>query len=503
MSKKNKCFVSTEGRILDQSRWEPLLWAYGKIYGTTMREVYVRLIIKGEKKQAIRSELIKRGWKEDEADSIIDTAKAAQEAAVESMKLALDNTRRQLEEVEKKLSWAMAGTSQKRKHQRHGLCRRRDKLQARVINIEKRLEENQVRVCFGGRKLARAGNHPEASGYKDHTEWRARWDRKRSGVIYVKGDSEASHGNCCAKIILDPDGQDKLRLRIHDLSLKLGDGSEVALRDLSDGAEWVELLVEGFVYGRGEIEAVLQPYESASEEKARWYIVASTSPLQQAILTKPSRELRRRFARILGIDLNPDHVAWCVIDKEGNPLAWGKVSLDLTGSVNQKADSIGRAIAEVVRIAKRYDAVIVHEQLDFSRSRAQLRYECSKRLADLLSSFAYNKFFSTLASRCRREGLERVSVNPAWTSVLGQANYAGVYGVSVDQAAACVIYTSIDQEYLDALGALSAHKGLAVVEGDFYNMKAIDLDLAPIYHYTEDRVRAHVFICMLAAYLLW
>ena len=34
-------------------------------------------------------------------------------------------------------------------------------------------------------------------------------------------------------------------------------------------------------------------------------------------------------------------------------------------------------------------------------------------------------------------------------------------------------------------------------------MKAIDLDLAPIYHYTEDRVRAHVFICMLAAYLLW
>ena len=169
--------------------------------------------------------------------------------------------------------------SKKRKRQRHGLCRRRDKLQARVINIEKRLEENQVRVCFGGRKLARAGNHPEVSGYKDHTEWRARWDRKRSGVIYVKGDSEASHGNCCAKIILDPDGQDKLRLRIPDLSLKLGDGSEVALRDLSDGAEWVELLVEGFVYGRGEIKRALEPYESASEEKARWYVVASTSPL--------------------------------------------------------------------------------------------------------------------------------------------------------------------------------------------------------------------------------
>ena len=33
--------------------------------------------------------------------------------------------------------------------------------------------------------------------------------------------------------------------------------------------------------------------------------------------------------------------------------------------------------------------------------------------------------------------------------------------------------------------------------------KAIDLDLRPIHHYTETRVRAHVFICMLAAYLVW
>ena len=50
---------------------------------------------------------------------------------------------------------------------------------------------------------------------------------------------------------------------------------------------------------------------------------------------------------------------------------------------------------------------------------------------------------------------------------------------------------------------MSAYKGLAVVERDFRNMKAIDLDLRPIYHFTEDRVRAHVFVCMLAAYLLW
>jgi hypothetical protein len=41
------------------------------------------------------------------------------------------------------------------------------------------------------------------------------------------------------------------------------------------------------------------------------------------------------------------------------------------------------------------------------------------------------------------------------------------------------------------------------VERDFRSIKAIDVDLRPIHHWTETRVRAHVFICMLAAYLVW
>ena len=50
---------------------------------------------------------------------------------------------------------------------------------------------------------------------------------------------------------------------------------------------------------------------------------------------------------------------------------------------------------------------------------------------------------------------------------------------------------------------MAAYKDLAKVERDFRSIKAIDLDLRPIYHHLEDRVRAHVFICMLAGYLVW
>ncbi len=66
-----------------------------------------------------------------------------------------------------------------------------------------------------------------------------------------------------------------------------------------------------------------------------------------------------------------------------------------------------------------------------------------------------------------------------------------------------VIRTSVKPDRLDAAGVVGAYKDLAKVERDFRNIKAIDLDLRPIYHRLEDRVRAHVLICMLAAYIAW
>jgi hypothetical protein len=122
VSKPKKVFVSSEGKASDEGRWAFLLRAYGEVEGTTVREAYVRWLVKDEKKQALRSELIKRGWKEDEADSILDVAQAAQDAAVESTTLALDNARQRLREVDKKLAWAMASNSKRRCRQRHGLA---------------------------------------------------------------------------------------------------------------------------------------------------------------------------------------------------------------------------------------------------------------------------------------------------------------------------------------------------------------------------------------------
>jgi hypothetical protein len=66
-----------------------------------------------------------------------------------------------------------------------------------------------------------------------------------------------------------------------------------------------------------------------------------------------------------------------------------------------------------------------------------------------------------------------------------------------------IIRTPLPAAELDAPATVTAYKNLARVERDFRSLKADDLDLRPICHWLEDRVRGHVLICMLAAYLTW
>ncbi len=66
-----------------------------------------------------------------------------------------------------------------------------------------------------------------------------------------------------------------------------------------------------------------------------------------------------------------------------------------------------------------------------------------------------------------------------------------------------VIRTSVPASDLDTAEVVEAYKDLSKVEANFRSLKAIDLDLRPIHHHLENRVRAHVLLCMLAAYIVW
>lgn len=66
-----------------------------------------------------------------------------------------------------------------------------------------------------------------------------------------------------------------------------------------------------------------------------------------------------------------------------------------------------------------------------------------------------------------------------------------------------VVRTSVSSERLDAPAVVETYKRLSAVERDFRALKGDDLAVRPIFHWREDRVRAHLFLCFLAAYVHW
>jgi transposase len=66
-----------------------------------------------------------------------------------------------------------------------------------------------------------------------------------------------------------------------------------------------------------------------------------------------------------------------------------------------------------------------------------------------------------------------------------------------------VLRTSVDADTLPSAEVVRAYKGLEQVERAFGTLKGPELEIRPIHHRLEDRVRAHVFLCMLAYYLTW
>ena len=66
-----------------------------------------------------------------------------------------------------------------------------------------------------------------------------------------------------------------------------------------------------------------------------------------------------------------------------------------------------------------------------------------------------------------------------------------------------IIRTSLSEAAMGAEETVRAYKDLARVERAFRSLKSVDLKIRPIYHRRSDRVRAHVFLCMLAYYVEW
>lgn len=131
--------------------------------------------------------------------------------------------------------------------------------------------------------------------------------------------------------------------------------------------------------------------------------------------------------------------------------ALGKIRERVAAGRLTGADAIGLAVGKVVdkyKVAKHFELDIEADRFDFTRN------------------------------------VERIAA---------EAALDGVY----------VIRTSVPEQTMDAADCVRNYKSLAQVERAFRSLKTMDLKIRPIHHRLADRVRAHIFLCMLAEYVAW
>jgi hypothetical protein len=113
--------------------------------------------------------------------------------------------------------------------------------------------------------------------------------------------------------------------------------------------------------------------------------------------------------------------------------------------------------------------------------------DIGKKVGEVINKFKVAKHFDVTITAA---GL---AVERKQDQIDDEARLDGIY----------VIRTPLPEAELDAPGTVTAYKNLKYVERDFRHIKSDDLDLRPVFHRLEKRVKGHVLICMLAAYLTW
>ncbi|BAZ13664.1 hypothetical protein NIES4071_55040 [Calothrix sp. NIES-4071] len=247
-------------------------------------------------------------------------------------------------------------------------------------------------------------------------------------TIHFVGSKDESNGNQVCQLILglEKNSLDILKIRVpYALESRYGEYVEVPINlngygDKEIRAGWAEgraitYRITQRKYGVWEAHITVDVYRSITSDSV--------------------------MLGCIGVDLNIDSVAWCKVNADGNPKRFGEIKFNLHSlSHNQTSCVLASVVTELTTLALAFKCPIVIEELDFDAKKAQLNSGTKhKRYNRMISSFAYNRFYELLSSRCFKLGIKLITVNPAYSSLIGMTKFMSNYGMNSGTAAALVL----------------------------------------------------------------
>ncbi|WP_315894467.1 hypothetical protein [Streptomyces sp. P9(2023)] len=295
--------------------------------------------------------------------------------------------------------------------------RRLQVLESRLVDVEDRIENGRPAIVVGGRHLAKIRHNLDKAGLTE-TEWRQRWEAERL-FLTADGESGAPHGN--------------YTITVHPETGEVAIVLPEPLRHLANAPRGRYKLgcTVTFSHRRQEWLDRATAHRSVrydirlDPDRGRWYLDASWSA-DTAVLPSPE-EIGAFGERLLGVDLNADHLAAYVLDSCGNPVGQPiTVPIAISGPSSTRDGRLRAAITELIRIAKQHHcAGIAIENLGFDDARATGRETMGrggrgKTFRRAVAGIPTAKFRERLRSMAFHAGLVVIAVDPAYTSIWGE-----------------------------------------------------------------------------------
>jgi len=299
--------------------------------------------------------------------------------------------------------------------QRFSKTRRLAVLRDRLAVAEEALTAGRPSITMGGNRLWRTLQHLGTAEISEQ-QWRQRWDAAR---MFLTADGEAGKSGGNETIQVDSRGH--LRVKVPAaLADRLGTHLHIAVPVMFShrGGEWTDR-----VAGRRAVRYDIH----LDPGKGRWYLDASWTTTPESAPTLD----QLRGGRVLGVDLNADHLAVCVLDCSGNPVG-EPVTIDIETAGLRATRRDGRVRAAITTLLdlveyQRCSAVVV-ENLNFADARRAGRETMGrgargKRFRRTVAGLPTRKFRERLTAMATRRGIAVIGVDPAYTSIWGREHW--------------------------------------------------------------------------------
>ena len=391
-----------------------------KLFKDIVKGDFLRKDLKREylKKYNITARQFNSIW--NDLDGKLESRKKCLQSQIKQLKESIKSKKKWLKKKEKQLKKEV--DLKKRKDISFKIHNKKRKLQNqedKLIRLLTDLQNKVQRFCFGGKKLFKKQFNLAENGYESIEDWKIDWQKARSKNIYLLGSSDETGGNQSCTLF-----NNELRIRVPNQLVK-------------QYGKYYTISVT-YSYGQKEINDALSNKNAITHriilKDEKVYLHSTVKLLEVKKTTHHCKQLG-----IIGVDLNKDNVAICEVDRYGNYLNSRTLPTLVEEKSNEKTKAIyGDVVKEIVEKAKKLGKPIACEELDFQKKRSQLKEE-SKKYARMMSSFAYNTFYTILIRKAYREGVAVIPENPAYTSIIGKTKFMGRYGITPHESAAMAI----------------------------------------------------------------